>query len=907
MIGQVISHYRILEKLGGGGMGIVFLAEDLKLGRRVALKFLSEAIKTNPAILERFTREARTASALNHPNICIIYEIDEVDGKPFIAMELLEGHSLDQELHGNSLPIDHILDLGIQLSDGLDAAHRKGIVHRDIKPANLFINSLGQLKILDFGLAKLASEENFNTLGSGETVGFTTAENLTSPGTAIGTVAYMSPEQARGDGIDARSDIFSAGSVLYELSSGRLPFPGKTSAVVFDAILNREPVPPLSINPSLPQELQRIIDKCLEKDRDVRYQSSAELRADLKRLKRDSASGRHPTKSSASLAIESQPEEASVRKRQTSSSVLVEAAKKHTVGVGVGTLITLLIPAAATFGIYALLHKPDHQAFQNFSVTSMTTTGDADTAAISPDGKYLAYLRREVDGNRGVWIRQLSTNSNSQIIPPSDAAYTELQFGPESNYIYYRVRATDKSFYDLYRVPFLGGTPERLARDVDSSPSFSPDGKRFIFLRENAPAAGQSQILAASTEGGQESVLTSGKVSDFTAAVWSPDGGKIAFGRQRPGEAQWDIKVLTLSGNDTRQLLALPEAIFEPNTLAWLPSGRGLLLVYRNIDSGKQQIAYIIYPQGEFRKVTNDISGYRGLSLTADGKGLVTTTYRGESVLHIFPTNGVIDDAHGLSAGSAFWVDWFDNRRIISFDQENGIYVVTPQPSSRSELFRSDHLTAYDGRNCAGQSIAFTGVDGRDPSSSHIYETDLNGANLRQLTSGKENQYFRCSRDGVWLIYFDFADASVKNILRSGGPPQILVPGSLRPDNQFDVARDGKSLIIQLHSAGESVLATVSIDTGEVSRKFPLRTDANYISSAPDGARIGYISREHGTANLWVQPLSGGSPTQLSKFVQGPGPGKSIRNFAWSPDGKQLALVRTAASFDVVLLRDRSH
>src|ERR1700676_1894466 len=194
MIGQVISHYRILEKLGGGGMGIVFLAEDLKLGRRVALKFLSEAIKTNPAILERFTREARTASALNHPNICIIYEIYEVDCKPFIAMELLEGHSLDQELHGNSLPIDHLLDLGIQLSDGLDAAHRKGIVHRDIKPANLFINSLGQLKILDFGLAKLASEENFNTLGSGETVGFTTAENLTSPGTAIGTVAYMSPE-----------------------------------------------------------------------------------------------------------------------------------------------------------------------------------------------------------------------------------------------------------------------------------------------------------------------------------------------------------------------------------------------------------------------------------------------------------------------------------------------------------------------------------------------------------------------------------------------------------------------------------------------------------------------------------------------------------------------------------------
>jgi len=912
MIGQVISHYRVLEKLGGGGMGIVFLAEDLKLGRRVALKFLSESIKTNPANLERFTREARTASALNHPNICTIYEIDEADDKPFIAMELLEGHSLDQELRGNSLPIDHLLDLGVQLSDGLDAAHRKGIVHRDIKPANLFVNSLNQLKILDFGLAKLASEENSNTIGSGETVGLTAAENLTSPGTAIGTVAYMSPEQARGDEIDARSDIFSAGSVLYELSSGRLPFPGKTSAVVFDAILNREPVPPASINPSLPHELQRIIDKCLEKDRDVRYQSAAELRADLKRLKRDSASGRHPTKISAPVAIESRLEDASsqhasLRNSQTSSSVLVEAAKKHTIGVGVGTLIALLILAAATFGVYALLHKPDRQAFQNFSVTSMTTTGDADTAAISPDSKYLAYLRREADGRRGVWIRQLSTNSNSQIMPPSDAAYTELQFGPESNYVYYRVRATDKTFYDLYRVPFLGGTPERLARDVDSSPSFSPDGKRFIFVRENAPKAKQSQILLMSTEGGQESVLTSGKISDFTAAAWSPDGEKIAFGRQRPGEAQWDLKVLTVSGNATRQLLALPEPIYEPNSLAWLPSGHGLFLDYRNIDSGKQQIAYVTYPQGEFRKVTNDISGYRGLSLTADGRSLATTVYRAEYALQVFPTNGVIDDAHALSMGSAYWVDWLDSRRVLAFDQSNGIHVVTLQPGARSELFRNDHLTPYDGRNCAGQSIAFTGVDSRDPSSSHIYETDLGGANLRQVTTGNEDQYFRCSRDGVWLIYFDFADSSVKKILRASGSPQILIPGSLRPDNQFDVARDGKSLILPLHSSGEATLATVSIDTGEVSRKFSLRADANYISVSPDGTKIGYISSERGAMNLWMQGLSGGPPTQLSKFAQGPGPGKSIRNFAWSPDGKQLALVRTTASFDVVLLQDQSH
>src|SRR6266567_4716354 len=519
MIGQTISHYRITGQLGSGGMGVVYEAQDLTLGRRVALKFLPSDVARDSAALDRFLFEARAASALNHPNICTIYAVENSDGQSFIAMELLEGQSLEYKLLGPPLPLDRLLDISIQLAEALEAAHAMDTVASQRGPSH-----------------------------------------LTSPGSTVGTVAYMSPEQARGEDLDARSDLFSLGAVMCQMATGRLPFTGATSAVIFSAILEHDPVPPLELNSELPLKLQEIIEKALEKDRDLRYQSAADLRGDLKRLKRDTESGKpkavhvaravasdaaRPSSAISSSAAVAAPAQ-SISATGTpvsvitpsSSSAVIAAARHHKLGLTLFIVLGMLLVLTAGYGVYAFLSRSRPAAFQNFSVTKVTETGNATEATISPDGKYILHVVND-NGLESLWLRNVPSNSNTQVVAPGQVHYIGLRFSPERHYLYFvRSEIGSRSLKYLYRAPVLGGAPQKLVTDIDTNITFSPDGQKFAYVLDNNPSSGRYRLIIHSLETAEEKDLTSGSLAEgLIDPAWSPDGKVIVCPIQQPGDA----------------------------------------------------------------------------------------------------------------------------------------------------------------------------------------------------------------------------------------------------------------------------------------------------------------------------------------------------------------------------------
>ena len=926
--GQRIKHYEILNLIGKGGMGEVYLAKDTILGRRIALKMLPEYVRGDAERLRRFKQEARAASTLNHPNVCVIHEVGETDdGHPFITMEYIEGITLRERINAGHLKLSEGLDIAMQIADALSAAHAAGVVHRDIKPENVMIRDDGYVKVLDFGLAKLTEQRRRETSKSMSTLMFNS-----SPGTVMGTATYMSPEQARGVAVDARTDVWSLGVLLYEMVAGRPPFSGATATDVVVSIVEKEPVALSQFAPETPLELERIVRKALRKDAEERYQIVKELGIDLRSLQRDLEIDRSLAPAFADRAAAtgsslrtSTAETLAGNTEQMKASHLTRAFPPGTRRRAIRfTLIaiTLVLVSIAAFGIYKLLNRStaitsNPAPFERINVTKLTTDGNARFAAVSPDGKYVAYINQG-GGKESLWLRQVGSAGNLEIVPPRDGRYGGLAFSRDGDFIYYGYAEPGSPVWEIYRRPILGqGATGLKINPKEGHNSFSHDRKRIAFLRFDRDTQTDS-LAVANVDGSNEQVVATRKwpdrlTYDFgTTPVWSADDQYLYIPLIKSDERGFYVSLyeLRLSDRAETTIPLNPQRFEQPYKVTLLSDTSGVVL------SGKAQGAsfaqvWFLGRDGSARTITNDLSDYRDADLTTDSRALVTVQSQTLSNISV----GAKEDLNQASQitsgfGRYFDLSWAPDHKIVYASDASGsadIYEMTPDGTSLKQLTSGMKRSYAPSVSPDNRFIAFhsnrSGVF-------QIWRMDRDGSNAMQLTFGSsESNWPTFSADGKW-VYFQHFEAGVSGSIWKvpveGGAPVKAIDGfAIHPAP----SPDGKWLACWWNDEKHQSrwrIALISLETGQEVQLFEIATLANVqwdstLRWTADSRNLVYVDQHGGIENLKAQPIDGGPQKQITDYHDA-----KIFSFAFAKDGT-LATSRGVITSDVVLISDATN
>lgn len=913
------GRYEIRSKLGEGGMGEVYLAEDMRLGRKVALKILpAEATKTGDH-QRRFEQEARAASRLSHPHIAHIYEIGEESGVRFIAMEYVEGKTLGEIIADGSLPIAEIVRTGAQIADALDEAHSLGVIHRDIKSQNVMINARGRVKVLDFGLAKIS-----RTLEEAESTAETRVK--TKPGVVMGTVQYMSPEQALGRETDARTDIWSLGVILYEVATGRLPFQAESLTETIDKIAHAQPEAIARFNYDVPPELEVIIKKALRKNRDERYQSARDILVDLENLKRELELTEHSvtpgprsasheiqaSESAKTLTFKQSTNEAETIHTTTSSAEYVAGLiKRHKTGAIIVSAIVLFLIAGLGYGLYRLTQNRSEQTSQtnkpapNLKIQRLTGDGKTTHAVISPDGKFLANVRNE-GGQKSLWVKQISTNSNVQVVAPGMMEnFYALAFTPDGSYVYFSGTNAENAVGTIFRVPVLGGSISKVIADGGHF-SFSPDGKQLVFDRVNTETT-EHALLIVNADGSNERKIAarSGQQWFRLPPAWSPDGKLIACGvadAQLPEHAN-TIVLIGVADGAVKEMTS-PKWDYIDG-LAWLPDMSGIIFEGSEMGGGDapDQIWEISYPAGEARRLTHNLTDYSKVSLTADGKTLVTVERETNSSIWVSP-NADLGAARQITTGKGDYtqgIAWTPDNRIVYFSTASGaeeLWIMNADGSGAKQLTNDGRgKTTHPVVSPDGRYIVYGSANG----SQELWRVDINGGSPVRLTNGSDNADPNISPDGKWLVYSSYMTGKVEiwRVPMEGGEAQRLTDFSA---DEPAISPDGK-YIACFHNVPKSDrwrIGIIPFEGGALVKTFDapltLFVDKSPVWT-PDGRGITYIDMRGGVGNLWLQPVDGGAPRALTDYKQ-----NGIWRRTWTRDGKQVAIVRGEETSDAVMI-----